>query len=72
MCRRKLQRANSLWRDVGLPEDESKDDIYKSVDIKAAGTINKTVLQFFKEGGGEALWWEEGFDEEVSRKWRLA
>lgn len=72
--KRKLQRANSLWRDVGLPEgqDDSKDDVYKVADIKAAGTIQKTVLQFIKEGAGDALWWEEGFDEEVSRKWRLA
>mmetsp|Transcript_9866 Transcript_9866/g.22970 ORF Transcript_9866/g.22970 Transcript_9866/m.22970 type:complete len:500 (+) Transcript_9866:63-1562(+) len=70
--KRKLQRANSLWRDVGLPEDESKDDVYKQQDLKAAGTIDKTVLQFIKEGASGALWWEEAFDEEVSRKWRLA
>ena len=24
-----------------------------------AGTINKTVLQFIKEGAGNALWWED-------------
>eukprot|EP00435_Cladocopium_sp_Y103_P022811 s138_g5.t1 len=64
--KRKLQRANSLWRDVGLPEDDSKDDVYKVADIKAAGTIQKTVLQFIKEGAGDALWWEEGFDEEAT------
>ncbi|CAE7350954.1 LPA3 [Symbiodinium necroappetens] len=70
--KRKLQRANGLWRDVGLPEDENEDDVYKVVDMKAAGTINKTVLQFIKEGAGDALWWEEEFEDEVSRKWRLA
>ncbi|CAE6935151.1 LPA3 [Symbiodinium sp. CCMP2592] len=70
--KRKLQRANGLWRDVGLPEDEDEDDVYKVVDMKAAGTINKTVLQFIKEGAGDALWWEEEFEDEVSRKWRLA
>ncbi|CAK9027267.1 unnamed protein product [Durusdinium trenchii] len=74
--KRKLQRANSLWRDVGLLEDEDKDDVYTvertSDRVEVAGTINKTVLQFIKEGAGGALWWEEGFDEEVSRKWRLA
>ena len=32
-------------RDVGVEE--------------AAGTINKTVLQFIKEGAGDALWWED-------------
>ena len=32
-------------RDVGVGE--------------AAGTINKTVLQFIKEGAGDALWWED-------------
>eukprot|EP00439_Symbiodinium_sp_Y106_P046870 s1341_g6.t1 len=57
--KRKLQRANGLWRDVGLPEDEDEDDVYKVVDMKAAGTINKTVLQFIKEGAGDALWWED-------------
>ncbi|OLQ13597.1 Sulfate adenylyltransferase [Symbiodinium microadriaticum] len=70
--KRKLQRANGLWRDVGLPEDENEDDVYKVVDMKAAGTINKTVLQFIKEGAGDALWWEEEFEDEVSRKWLQA
>ena len=74
-------------------QDESKDDVYKVVDLKelalathnplqrylsiaapfsnslgclasgsvcqAAGTIQKTVLQFIKEGAGDALWWED-------------
>ena len=37
----------------------------KRIVWEAAGTINKTVLQFFKEGGGEALWWEDGRHIEV-------
>lgn len=30
------------------------------VSPQVAGTINKTVLQFIKEGAGGALWWEAG------------
>merc|ERR1711972_36156 len=67
--KRRLQRANGLMQDAGLPENAVMDDVYREVK-PVPGTLSKPLEQNFREGFGDAQWWEGEFEEEVSDKWR--
>lgn len=69
--KRRLQRAFGLSSDTGLVEDRTMDDVYRT-EKPVPGTLAKPTNQTLREGFGDAQWWEDEFEEEISDKWRLA
>jgi len=68
--KRRLMRANGLMQEAGLPWDITYDDVYRPKNLKA-GTIEKGIEQLGREGFGDAQWWEDDFEQELSEKWRI-